>query len=87
MFSIRDLKVHKKNDRAIPKTKCKPIFARASHEKESAVCRFLLPPERCRRFWAATGHLNVTVIDPSGSVVQGANVSVSNADLGIARSR
>ena len=31
--------------------------------------------------------LNVTVIDPSGSVVQGANVSVNNADLGIARSQ
>ena len=31
--------------------------------------------------------LNVTVTDPSGSVVQGANVSVSNADLGIARSQ
>ena len=31
--------------------------------------------------------LNVTITDPSGSVVEGANVSVSNADLGIARSQ
>jgi len=31
--------------------------------------------------------LNVTVTDPSGSVVHGANVSVSNPDLGIARSQ
>src|ERR1017187_3459212 len=31
--------------------------------------------------------LNVTVTDPSGSVVQGANVFVSNSDQGIARSQ
>ena len=31
--------------------------------------------------------LNLTVTDPSGSVVHGANVSVSNPDLGIARSQ
>jgi hypothetical protein len=75
-----------KSYRAIPKKMNFESILREPVMKRNLLCvvsLFLLSVAVVSAQQLAT--LNVTVTDASGSVVQGANVSVSNPDLGIAR--